>query len=144
MVALCRRHFYINFPDWKLSYVDRCIYIRPITGLIRIKISMRFAPTDPISNKPSLVRILTWHRTGDQPSSELMMAMLTVANTSHSGWISELARKLPWWWAHTFALCCYLDWYWIVDNETLRKRVCLCTIVLNSYVCDLFLVGASL
>ena len=41
---------------------------------IFIQTSLKFVPIGPIEYKPSLVQILAWHRTGDKPLSEHMMA----------------------------------------------------------------------
>ena len=41
---------------------------------ISIKISLKFVPKGPINNIPALVQIRAWHRPGDKPLSELIMA----------------------------------------------------------------------
>ena len=41
---------------------------------IPIQISLKFVPRDPIDNKPALVQVMAWRRTGDKPLSEPMMA----------------------------------------------------------------------
>ena len=41
---------------------------------ISMKISMKFIPEGPINNIPSLVQIMAWHRTGNKPLFEAMMA----------------------------------------------------------------------
>ena len=43
---------------------------------ISIKISLKFVPKGPINNKPILVQILPWRRSGDKPLSEPMMVSL--------------------------------------------------------------------
>ena len=40
------------------------------TVRISIKISLRFAPNDPINNIPALVQLMAWHRPGNKPLSE--------------------------------------------------------------------------
>ena len=41
---------------------------------IPIQISLKFVPRDPIDNKPALVQVMAWRRTGDKPLTEPMMA----------------------------------------------------------------------
>ena len=43
---------------------------------ILIKISLKFVPKGPINNSPALVQIMAWHRPGDKPLYEPMMANL--------------------------------------------------------------------
>ena len=40
---------------------------------IPILISLKFVPKGPIDNKPVLVQVMAWHRTGDKPLPELML-----------------------------------------------------------------------
>ena len=44
---------------------------------IWIKISLKFGPSGSINNKPALVQIIAWRRTGDKPLSEKMMASIS-------------------------------------------------------------------
>ena len=44
---------------------------------IAIKISLNFVPKVPINNIPALVQIMAWHRPGDKPLSEPLMARLS-------------------------------------------------------------------
>ena len=39
-----------------------------------IQMSLKFVPGSPIDNKPSLVQVMAWRRTGDKPLPEPMMA----------------------------------------------------------------------
>ena len=41
-----------------------------------IKVSLNFIPKDLIDDKPALVQIMGWHRTGAKPLSEPMMAFI--------------------------------------------------------------------
>ena len=43
---------------------------------ISINISLKFVPNGPINNIPALVQVMAWHRSGDKPLSEPMMASL--------------------------------------------------------------------
>ena len=44
---------------------------------IQIQISLKFVPKSPIDNKPALVQVMDWRRTGDKPLSEPMMTQVT-------------------------------------------------------------------
>ena len=46
-------------------YENRCILIQ---------ISLKFAPSGPMDNKPALVQIMAWHQTSNKPLSETIMA----------------------------------------------------------------------
>ena len=79
---LCRRHFQIDFHEWKLLYF--CIQI-PLT----------FAPIGPI--KPPLVQTKTWCRIGDEPLSEPMMTKLqTHMCGTRPQWLSARLWYLQW------------------------------------------------
>ena len=41
-----------------------------------IKIALKYVPNGPINNDPVLVQIMAWHKTGNKPLSEPMMAYL--------------------------------------------------------------------
>ena len=43
---------------------------------ISIQISLKFVPWGPLNNIPSMVQIMAWHRPGDKPLSEPIMASL--------------------------------------------------------------------
>ena len=51
---------------------------------ISIKISLKFVSKGQIHNNPSLVQIMAWHRPGDKPLSEPMMAQFTDPCMPHS------------------------------------------------------------
>ena len=44
------------------------------TKVFEFRISLKFVPKIPTDIKRALVQIMAWHRTGDKPSYELMMA----------------------------------------------------------------------
>ena len=48
-----------------------------------IQISQKFVPNSPIDNKPSLVQVMAWHRTGDKPFHEAMLNQFTDAYMWH-------------------------------------------------------------
>ena len=50
----------------------KCIFLNEIDK-ITIRISLKFVPRSPISNKPALVQVMTWRRKGDKPLPEPML-----------------------------------------------------------------------
>ena len=80
---------YREVTQWTASYVNtlrlrqdgrffadaisKCIFLNEKVW-ISIKFSLKFVPTGPINNIPSLVQIMAWCRMGDKPLSEPMMA----------------------------------------------------------------------
>ena len=54
------RHFQMHFFTEK----DR----------VQIRISLKFVPKSPIDNKPPLVQVMAWRRTGDKSLPEPMMS----------------------------------------------------------------------
>ena len=48
--------------------------------IIPIPISPKFLPGSPIDNKPALVQVMAWHRTGNKPLPELMLTKFTDAS----------------------------------------------------------------
>ena len=60
----------------------KCIFLNE-NDKIPIQISLQFVPRSPIDNKPSLVQVITWRRTGDKPLPEPMMAHFTDAYMQH-------------------------------------------------------------
>ena len=72
--------------------IFKCIFLNENVW-IRIKISLKFVPKGPINNIPSLVQIMAWHRPGDKPLSEPMMARLPTHIYASLG-LNEL-RRLP-------------------------------------------------
>ena len=44
---------------------------------------MEFVPNGPINNIPALVQMMAWHRPGDKPLSEPMMANFVDAYMRH-------------------------------------------------------------
>ena len=44
---------------------------------ILIQISQKFVPRDPIDNKPALVQVMAWCRTGIKPLPEAMLTQFT-------------------------------------------------------------------
>ena len=50
---------------------------------ISIKISLKFVQEGSIDNKPALVQIMAWLRTGDKPLPEAMLTQFTNAYMRH-------------------------------------------------------------
>ena len=68
----------------------KCIFFNENDG-IPIRISMKFVPRVPIDNRPALVQVMAWHRTGDKPLPETMLTQFNDAFLLHQGELSELA-----------------------------------------------------
>ena len=58
--------------------IFKCIFLNE-NDSIPIQISPKFVPKSPIDNKPALVQVMAWHRTGDKPLPEPMMNQFTDA-----------------------------------------------------------------
>ena len=72
--------FYINHhTETEINRLEDDIFefIFVYENCILILISLNFVPKCPIGNTSGLVRIAAWRRTGDNPSSEFMMAKYT-------------------------------------------------------------------
>ena len=60
----------------------KCIFLNE-NSRIPIGISLKFVPRNPIDNKPALVQVMVWRRTGDKPLPEPMMTHFTDAYMRH-------------------------------------------------------------
>ena len=60
----------------------KCIFLNE-NDRISIQISLKFVPRSPIDNKPALVQIMAWGRSGDKPLPEPMLTQLTDAYMWH-------------------------------------------------------------
>ena len=49
-----------------------CIFMNE-NDIILIRISQKCVPRSPIDNKPALVQVMAWRRTGDKPLPEPML-----------------------------------------------------------------------
>ena len=58
------------------------------TERIPIQISLKYVPRSPIDNKPALVQVIAWRRTGDKPLPEPMMNQFSDAYMRHQGEMS--------------------------------------------------------
>ena len=50
---------------------------------IPIQISLKYVPMSPIGNRPALVQVMAWHRSGDKPLPRAMMIQFIDANMRH-------------------------------------------------------------
>ena len=55
--------------------IFKCIFLNRIP----IQISLKFNQGSPIDNKPALVQVMAWRRTGDKPLPELMLTQFADA-----------------------------------------------------------------
>ena len=53
--------------------IFKCIFLNENNRNL-IQISLKFVPMSPIDNKPALVQVMDWCRTGDKPLPEPMLA----------------------------------------------------------------------
>ena len=78
-------HYYSLYPVAILAHLPldkmaatladdifKCIFLNE-NGRIAIQISIKFATRGPIDNKPALVQVMAWCRTGEKPLPEAMM-----------------------------------------------------------------------
>ena len=62
--------------------IFKCIFLNE-NHKIPIQISLKIVPRSPIDNKPALVQVMAWRRTGDMPLPELMLTQFTDAYMRH-------------------------------------------------------------
>ena len=60
----------------------KCIFLNE-NDRIQIQISLKCVPRSPIDNKPALVQVMAWRRTGDNPLSEPMLIQFADAYMRH-------------------------------------------------------------
>ena len=72
----------------KMAAILHCIFLN-VNVWISIRISLKFVSRCPINNSPALVWIMAWHRPGNKPLSESMVAWFINAYMHHSAWISQ-------------------------------------------------------
>ena len=53
-----------------------CIFLNE-NDTIQIQISLKFAPSSAIDNKPALVQVMAWRRTGDKSLPETILTQFT-------------------------------------------------------------------
>ena len=62
--------------------IFKCIFLNQNYRIL-IQISLKFVPRSPIDNKPALVQVMAWRRTGDKSLPEPMLAQFTDAYMRH-------------------------------------------------------------
>ena len=58
--------------------IFKCIFLNENDG-IPIQFSLKFVPRSPIDNKPALVQVMAWRRSGAEPLPEPMLTQFTDA-----------------------------------------------------------------
>ena len=84
-------------PDKMAAILQKTLLIIFLydNGSIFIKIPLVFISTGVINSKPSLFRIMAWHRIGGKPSSEQMMVQFTDVYMHHPA-------SINWGWRYQF------------------------------------------
>ena len=59
-----------------------CIFLNE-NDRFPIQISLKYVPRSPIDNKPALIQVMAWRRTGDKPLPEPMMTQFIDAYMRH-------------------------------------------------------------
>ena len=67
--------------------IFNCIFLNE-NGKIPIQISLKYVARCPIDNKPTLVQVMAWRRTGDKPFPEPMMTQVIDVYMRHWGEMS--------------------------------------------------------
>ena len=62
--------------------IFKCIFLNE-NNRILFEISLKFVPVSPIDNKPALVQVMAWRRTGDKPLPEPMLTQFTDTYMRH-------------------------------------------------------------
>ena len=70
-----------------MAVIFQCIFLNENLW-ISIKISLKFVPKGLINTIPALFQIMAWHRSGDKPLSEPMVAQFTDPYVCHSASMS--------------------------------------------------------
>ena len=58
--------------------IFKCIFLNENDNILT-QISLKLVPRSSIDNKPALVQVMVWRRTGDKPLPEPMMTKFTDA-----------------------------------------------------------------
>ena len=86
VVQLLKRQNGCHFADDNFKRIFSNENVR-----ISIKISLKFVPRGPINNNPSLVQIMAWRRSGDNPLSEpVMESLLAHICVTRPQWVNSL------------------------------------------------------
>ena len=74
----------------------KCIFLNE-NDRIPIWISLKFVPKSPIDNKPALVQVMAWCRTGNKPSPEPMLTWFTDTYVALGGDELNSMLNFDWW-----------------------------------------------
>ena len=86
--VLAPYNWWAKHIETKTKWLPFCRLLRFIfmneNDCILIQISLKFVPLGPTNTKQALVRIMTWHRTGDKPFSKCGLNLIPawMSNTS--------------------------------------------------------------
>ena len=61
---------------------SKCIFLNE-NDRILVQFPLKFVPRSPIDNKPDLVQVMAWHRTGSKPLPEPVQTQFTDAYMWH-------------------------------------------------------------
>ena len=87
-VETCSSHLALDkMPATLAADIFNRIFVNENIG-ISIKISLKFVPKVPSRNKPPLVQVMAWRRTGDKTLPELMLTQFNDAYVWHWGAMS--------------------------------------------------------
>ena len=67
--------------------IFKCIFLNE-NNRIKIQISLKFVPRSLIDNRPALVRVMAWRRTGDKPLPKQMATQFTDTYKQYKGEMS--------------------------------------------------------
>ena len=77
-IMICLTHLTLKNGRRLIDDIFRCICMYEKL-CISIRLSLRFVPRDPISNKPVFVQVMAWRRTDDKTLPKLMLTKFTNA-----------------------------------------------------------------
>ena len=108
-----------HFPD----DIFRCIVLHENVW-ISIKFSLKFIPKGPVSNIPSLVQIMDWHRRGNKPLSESMMvSLLTHICATQPQWVKILRHGDAFYQRSGWPLVHVITCHWCLQNVSHLSHV---------------------
>ena len=115
----------------------KCIFLNENYRIL-IQISPKFLPRSPIDNKPALVQVMAWSRTGDKPLPEPMLTQCTeiyvalggdeLNLSNHFGLVTSYGTRdfCLYWFRYRLALIRppshYLNQWWITFHWTIETN----------------------
>ena len=79
---ICEELTHLSLDKILADNIFKCIFFNE-NARISIQISLKFVPNGPIDNKPALVQVMAWRRTGDKPLPEPMLTQFIDAYMRH-------------------------------------------------------------